>query len=89
MPRKTLKIKPKVEYLSILDGKGKVDESLDPHLDPEFAVYIYRLMVVARRLDERCINMQRQGRIGTYGPCRARLSKEPSLKNIRRRYPAA
>lgn len=70
MPRKTLKIKSKVEYLSILDGKGKVDESLDPKLDPEFAIYIYRLMVVARRLDERCINMQRQGRIGTYGPCR-------------------
>jgi pyruvate dehydrogenase E1 component alpha subunit len=27
-------------------------------------------MLTARRLDERCINLQRQGRIGTYGPCR-------------------
>lgn len=70
MPRKPIKIKPKVEYLSILDGKGKLDETLDPKLDADLAIYLYRLMVTARRLDERCINMQRQGRIGTYGPCR-------------------
>ncbi len=70
MPRKTIKIKPKVEYLSILDGNGRLDERLDPKLDADKVVYIYRLMITARRLDERCINMQRQGRIGTYGPCR-------------------
>lgn len=70
MPRKTIKIKPKVEYLSILDGNGRLDERLDPKLDADKAVYIYRLMITVRRLDERCINMQRQGRIGTYGPCR-------------------
>jgi pyruvate dehydrogenase E1 component alpha subunit len=39
-------------------------------MDADKALLIYRLMIVARRLDERCINMQRQGRIGTYGPCR-------------------
>jgi len=70
LPRKKLKIKSTIEYLSILDGKGKVDESLDPKLDTELLLHIYRLMLIARRLDERCINMQRQGRIGTYGPCR-------------------
>lgn len=70
LPRKPLKIKNKVEYLSILDGQGKLDAALDPNLDAEKAVYLYRLMLTARRLDERCINMQRQGRIGTYGPCR-------------------
>lgn len=70
MPRKIIKIKPKVEYLSILDGKGNVDDALDPKLDADKSVYIYRLMLIARRLDERCINLQRQGRIGTYGPCR-------------------
>jgi pyruvate dehydrogenase E1 component alpha subunit len=56
--------------LSILDGSGKLDEKLDPKLDPDRSIYLYRLMLIARRLDERCINMQRQGRIGTYGPCR-------------------
>lgn len=70
MPRKEIKIKPKVEYLSILDGKGHIDEALDPKLDANQSIYLYRLMLTARRLDERCINMQRQGRIGTYGPCR-------------------
>lgn len=70
MPRKAIKIKPKVEYLSILDGDGNFDKALDPNLDVDTSLYIYRLMLLARRLDERCINLQRQGRIGTYGPCR-------------------
>lgn len=70
MPRNAIKIKPRIEYLSILDGKGNLDETLDPKLDAGKAIHLYRLMVTARRLDERCINMQRQGRIGTYGPCR-------------------
>lgn len=70
MPRRKIKIRPQVEYLSILDGAGKLDEALDPKLDADSSVYLYRLMVMARRFDERCINMQRQGRIGTYGPCR-------------------
>jgi pyruvate dehydrogenase E1 component alpha subunit len=70
VPRKAIKIKPKVEYLSILDGQGNLDKTLDPNLDADRSIYLYRLMLTARRLDERCINMQRQGRIGTYGPCR-------------------
>jgi pyruvate dehydrogenase E1 component alpha subunit len=70
VPRKEIKLKSKVAYLSILDGKGGLDESLAPKLDSDKSVYLYRLMLTARRLDERCINMQRQGRIGTYGPCR-------------------
>ena len=70
MPRRAIKIKPRVEYLSILDGEGRVDRALDPNLDADRSIYLYRVMLTARRLDERCINLQRQGRIGTYGPCR-------------------
>ena len=70
MPRKPIKVKQTVEYLSILDGKGVLDAAIDPKLDADKSIYLYRLMLTARRLDERCINMQRQGRIGTYGPCR-------------------
>jgi len=70
VPRKPIKIKPKVEYLSILDGQGRVDEALEPKLGADKSIYLYKLMLTARRLDERCINMQRQGRLGTYGPCR-------------------
>lgn len=70
VPRKRIEIKQTVEYLSILDGDGKLDDALDPKLDADKSIYLYRLMLTARRLDERCIKMQRQGRIGTYGPCR-------------------
>jgi pyruvate dehydrogenase E1 component alpha subunit len=70
VPRNAIKIKPRVEYLSILDGQGNLDEALDPKLDADTSLHIYRLMVTVRRFDERCINLQRQGRIGTYGPCR-------------------
>ena len=70
MPRKTIKIKSKIEYLSILNGMGNTDEALDPQLDADLSLRIYRLMLTARRLDERCINLQRQGRIGTFAPCR-------------------
>lgn len=69
MPRKVITPKQKIEYLSILDGDGNLDETLDPKLDSDRALYIYKLMLVARRFDERMIKMQRQGRVGTYGPC--------------------
>jgi pyruvate dehydrogenase E1 component alpha subunit len=59
-----------VEYLSILDERGRVDESLAPQLDGESLLRLYRTMLLTRRLDERAINLQRQGRIGTYGPTR-------------------
>ena len=70
MPRRTLEIKPRVEYLSILNEHGEVDAALEPKLDGDTLVAIYRHMLATRRLDERMINLQRQGRIGTYGPCR-------------------
>ncbi len=70
MPRKKLPVKTKVEYLSILDEQGVADAALDPKLKGDKSLYLYRLMLLARRMDERCINLQRQGRIGTYGPCR-------------------
>ncbi len=70
VPRRPIHIKPTVEYLSILDGVGKLDESLDPKLSADLSIKIYRLMVGTRKLDERCIILQRQGRMGTYGPSR-------------------
>lgn len=36
--------------------------------DPDLALRLYRQMLLARRLDIRCVNLQRQGRIGTYPP---------------------
>ncbi|MCH7704431.1 MAG: hypothetical protein IIB61_04905 [Planctomycetes bacterium] len=59
MPRKVITPKQKIEYLSILDGDGNLDETLDPKLDSDRALYIYKLMLVARCLDERMIRVAR------------------------------
>jgi pyruvate dehydrogenase E1 component alpha subunit len=69
VPRTTLDV-PSVEYLSILDEEGRVDESLEPPIPPEDLRRLYRAFLLARRFDERMLRLQRQGRIGTFGPIR-------------------
>jgi pyruvate dehydrogenase E1 component subunit alpha len=54
-----------VSHLQILDENGKVDKELEPKLSKEKLLEIYRVMMTARRLDERLLKMQRQGRVGT------------------------
>jgi len=70
MPRTTIPLPYTVEYLSILDAAGQVDDALDPHLDEALLLKLYRTMLLARRFDERMLILQRQGRIGTFGPIR-------------------
>lgn len=70
MPRKTITLKNKVEYLSILDERANIDASLDPKLDGDKLLYMHRMMLFTRRLDQRMLALQRQGRIGTYAPVR-------------------
>lgn len=66
MPRKPIKLPANIEYLSILDESGKVDKELEPKLSPEVLKKMYKYMLLARRGDERMLNLQRQGRIGTF-----------------------
>lgn len=68
MPRKTIPIPNKLEYLSILDPNGTVDKELEPKISDADLRRLYNVMLKTRRLDERCLMLQRQGRIGTYGP---------------------
>ncbi len=70
MPRRTISVAQKIEYLSILDENGRLDETLDPKLDADALLHLYRTMLLTRRVDERAVNLQRQGRMGTYGPTR-------------------
>ncbi|MFQ5491444.1 MAG: pyruvate dehydrogenase (acetyl-transferring) E1 component subunit alpha [Phycisphaerae bacterium] len=70
MPRRAIPIGPKLEYLSVLDEKGQVDSKLEPDLDGDKLLKLYRAMLLTRRVDERAVNLQRQGRMGTYGPTR-------------------
>jgi pyruvate dehydrogenase E1 component alpha subunit len=68
MPRTPLEPRFQVEYLSILDAEGNLDGALDPGLPPAELKRLYRAMLLGRRLDERMVRLQRQGRIGTFAP---------------------
>ncbi len=55
------------QFVQILDPQGVVNDDSDlPDLDSQQLVELYRLMVLNRRVDERMITLQRQGRIGFY-----------------------
>jgi len=58
----------RIEALSILDENGRVDSGLEPKIDDEMLIRIYRTMLLGRRFDERLLQLQRQGRIGTFPP---------------------
>jgi pyruvate dehydrogenase E1 component alpha subunit len=68
VPRERIQFSNYVEKLSILDPVGTVDAALDPKVPAEDLRRLYRTMLLARRFDERLMRLQRQGRIGTFGP---------------------
>ena len=68
MPREKINLSEKVETLSILDEKGHLDKKLEPDIQEDVLLQLYRTMLLARRFDERLLNLQRQGRIGTFAP---------------------
>lgn len=54
---------PRVE---VMDPAGVVDSALMPALTPEQITELYVTMVTTRKLDDRMLKLQRQGRIGTF-----------------------
>ncbi|MHB8078220.1 MAG: pyruvate dehydrogenase (acetyl-transferring) E1 component subunit alpha [Candidatus Krumholzibacteriia bacterium] len=58
-----------VSHLRILDEAGNVDRELEPKLDDDTLLRLHRAMTYAREGDQRLLKLQRQGRIGTFGPC--------------------
>ena len=68
MPKTPLLFSYQPEYLSILDENGQVDKEREPELSDAFLLKLYRYMLLGRRFDERMLNLQRQGRIGTFPP---------------------
>jgi pyruvate dehydrogenase E1 component alpha subunit len=68
MPRSEIDLPHRIEYLSILDEDGQLDAELDPVIPDGLLLRLHRTMVLARRFDERMVSLQRQGRIGTFGP---------------------
>ncbi len=68
MPRKSITVTDSLDYLSILDDQGNLDVSLEPQIETGTLLKIYRTMLLGRRFDERMLDLQRQGRIGTFPP---------------------
>lgn len=68
MPREVVELPYEVDYLSILDKDGNVDEELEPELSDDQLLELHRYMLWGRRFDERMLRLQRQGRIGTFAP---------------------
>jgi pyruvate dehydrogenase E1 component subunit alpha len=65
-----------VRRLSVLDEHGTADDALLPELPAEEIRRLYELMVLARTFDERALNLQREGRIGTYPPIRGQEASQ-------------
>src|ERR671925_352168 len=76
MPRTPLEPRFTVEYLSVLDAEGALDSALDPGLPASELKRLYRAMLLARRLDERMVRLQRQGRIGTFAPIKGQEASQ-------------
>jgi pyruvate dehydrogenase E1 component alpha subunit len=68
MPRNAIDIPEKIEHLSILNEKGELDTSLEPDIPEERLLKLHRAIILGRKFDERLLNLQRQGRIGTFAP---------------------
>jgi pyruvate dehydrogenase E1 component alpha subunit len=76
MPRKALDLDLGVDHLSILGPDGKVDTKLEPDIDDDLLVDMYRGMVRSRLFDERMLNLQRQGKLGTFAPVKGQEASQ-------------
>lgn len=68
MPRTAIDLPYRIEHLSILDEHGNLDRELEPDIPDDLLLRMYRTMLMSRRFDARMIDLQRQGRIGTFPP---------------------
>jgi len=66
----------RISRVEILNEKGEADESLMPQLGDEQIREIYETLVLARTFDQRALNLQREGRIGTYAPIRGQEASQ-------------
>ena len=55
-------------FVQILQPDGTVAKGKDPNLPTATLLYLYEQMVQVREFDRRMLMLQRQGRIGFYGP---------------------
>lgn len=65
MAREVIDRPEPIEFLSVLDAEGRVDRALEPEIPDDDLRRLYATMLLARRLDERILILQKQGRIAT------------------------
>ena len=68
MGRKRLDLPNNIDHLSILDENGTLDSELEPDIPNEIHLKMLHAILLGRRFDERMLDLQRQGRIGTFPP---------------------
>ncbi|AGN00415.1 pyruvate dehydrogenase E1 component, alpha subunit [Salinarchaeum sp. Harcht-Bsk1] len=60
--------RPHDDPLTLLSADGELAAGYEPDLTDDELVALYADMRLYRRFDERCVSLQRQGRMGTYAP---------------------
>ena len=68
MSRKRLALPDNIDHLSILDENGTLDSELEPKIANDVHLKMLHASLFGRRFDERMLDLQRQGRIGTFPP---------------------
>ena len=68
MPRHPVDQPEAIDFLSVLSVDGTADSGLEPAIPDGDLKKLYRTMLLGRRFDERMLRLQRQGRLGTFGP---------------------
>jgi pyruvate dehydrogenase E1 component alpha subunit len=76
MPRTVLEPRFQVEYLSVLDSDGNLDTEVEPDIPASELKRLYRAMLLGRKLDERMVRLQRQGRVGTFAPIKGQEASQ-------------
>src|SRR6266545_714684 len=56
------------DLFRVIRDDGHADPTTDPKLSKDELLSLYRFMLLERTLDNRMLSLQRQGRIGFYGP---------------------
>ena len=76
MPKKEIDLEYKIEHLSILNQDGELDSDLDPDISDDLLLRMHRMMLLTRRFDERMLNLQRQGKMGTFAPIKGQEASQ-------------
>lgn len=65
MPKKTV-FSGQIEFIQVLDKDGTADQQLLPKLSDDEFKQLYYAMVLGRTFDDKCLKLQRSGRMGTF-----------------------